>query len=63
MSYAHDRTGKCHEVLSDRQAWLDPARLAVEDASLTIEQGDFVFGIGSSGAGKSTLLELISPER
>lgn len=32
----------------------------VENVSLTIEQGDFVFLIGSSGAGKSTLLNLIS---
>lgn len=32
----------------------------VQDVSLTIEQGDFVFLIGSSGAGKSTLLNLIS---
>ena len=33
---------------------------AVRDLSLTVEQGDFVFLIGSSGAGKSTLLDLIS---
>ncbi len=33
---------------------------AVEDVNLTIEQGEFVFLIGSSGAGKSTLLSLIS---
>lgn len=32
----------------------------VENVNLTIEQGDFVFLIGSSGAGKSTLLNLIS---
>jgi cell division transport system ATP-binding protein len=32
----------------------------VQDVDLTIEQGDFVFVIGSSGAGKSTLLQLIT---
>lgn len=32
----------------------------VRDVNLTIEQGEFVFLIGSSGAGKSTLLNLIS---
>lgn len=32
----------------------------VRDVDLTIEQGEFVFLIGSSGAGKSTLLNLIS---
>lgn len=32
----------------------------VENVSLTIEQGEFVFFIGSSGAGKSTLLNLIA---
>ena len=35
---------------------------AVRDLSLTVEQGDFVFLIGSSGAGKSTLLKLIGGE-
>lgn len=34
--------------------------VGVEDISLTIEQGEFVFIIGSSGAGKSTLLNLIA---
>ena len=29
---------------------------AVRDISLTVEQGEFVFLIGSSGAGKTTLL-------
>lgn len=32
----------------------------VEDMDLTIQQGEFVFVIGSSGAGKSTLLHLIT---
>ncbi|MCI8808565.1 MAG: ATP-binding cassette domain-containing protein [Oscillibacter sp.] len=34
--------------------------MGVENINLTIEQGDFVFLVGSSGAGKSTLLDLIS---
>lgn len=34
--------------------------IAVRDIDLTIEQGEFVFLVGSSGAGKSTLLNLIS---
>lgn len=34
--------------------------VGVEDVSLTINQGDFVFVIGSSGSGKSTLLSLIA---
>lgn len=35
---------------------------AVRDVTLTVEQGEFVFLIGSSGAGKSTLLRLMSGE-
>lgn len=34
-------------------------RWAVRDIDLTIEQGEFVFLLGSSGAGKSTLLRLM----
>lgn len=33
--------------------------VAVDEVNLTIEQGEFVFFIGSAGAGKSTLLNLI----
>ena len=35
---------------------------AVRELNLTVEQGEFVFLIGSSGAGKSTLLQLIGSE-
>ncbi len=34
--------------------------LAVEDASLTIERGEFVAVVGPSGCGKSTILKMVS---
>ena len=33
---------------------------AVSDVSLTVQQGEFIFLVGSRGAGKSTLLKLLS---
>lgn len=35
---------------------------AVQDVSLTVEQGEFIFVTGSSGAGKTTLLQLMGGE-
>ena len=35
---------------------------AVRDVDFSVQQGEFVFLIGSSGAGKSTMLKLIGGE-
>jgi len=37
-------------------------QVALEDANIHIEEGDFVFLVGPSGAGKSTFIKLISKE-
>ena len=48
--------------VKEKRKWFRKATMVagVENIDLTIEQGEFVFVIGSSGAGKSTLLNLIS---
>lgn len=50
------------EEATKRYRWEGRVRAAVDKASMTIEQGEFVFFVGSSGAGKSTLLKLITGE-
>ena len=36
------------------------ATLAVQDASLSMERGEFVAVVGPSGCGKSTILKMVS---
>lgn len=50
------------ENVSKRYKAEGRVQYAVREINLTVEQGEFVFLIGSSGAGKSTLLKLISRE-
>ena len=52
----------CLENVSKRYMEDGRSQYAVRDISLTVEQGEFVFLIGSSGAGKSTLLKLMGGE-
>ena len=38
------------------------SKVALEDATIHIDKGDFVFLVGPSGAGKSTFIKLILKE-
>ena len=51
---------KFYKADKQRKRTGKPIEIGVEDVNLTVEQGEFVFIIGSSGAGKSTLLDLMS---
>lgn len=50
------------ENVSKYYQWEGRLRAAALEINLEIQQGEFVFIVGSSGAGKSTLLKLITHE-
>lgn len=51
---------KWYHGASPRRGGTGQREIAVRDVDLTIQQGEFVFIVGSNGAGKSTLLNLIT---
>ncbi len=55
-----EKVTKYYKVQKKHRRGGNRLEVGVEDVNLTIEQGEFVFLVGSSGAGKSTLLDLIS---
>ena len=44
------------------KAYQSQSRPALENVTIDVEKGEFVFLVGSSGAGKSTFLRLILKE-
>ena len=55
-----EKVTKYYKVQKKHRRGENRVEIGVEDVDLTVEQGEFVFLVGSSGAGKSTLLDLIS---
>ena len=55
-----EKVTKYYKVQKKQRRGENRVEIGVEDVDLTVEQGEFVFLVGSSGAGKSTLLDLIS---
>lgn len=55
-----EKVTKYYKVQKKHRRGENRLEIGVEDVDLTVEQGEFVFLVGSSGAGKSTLLDLIS---
>lgn len=55
-----EKVTKYYKVQKKHRRGENRVEIGVEDVDLTVEQGEFIFLVGSSGAGKSTLLDLIS---
>ena len=55
-----EKVTKYYKVQKKHRRGENRLEIGVGDVDLTVEQGEFVFLVGSSGAGKSTLLDLIS---
>ena len=55
-----EKVTKYYKIPKKHRRGTNRVEIGVEDVDLTVEQGEFVFLVGSSGAGKSTLLDLIS---
>jgi cell division transport system ATP-binding protein len=52
-----------HQVIDFKDVYkIYGDQVALEDANVHIDQGDFVFVVGPTGAGKSTFIKLISKE-